>query len=146
MLGKQRVIVGIRASSQDELGLIGGLVVDRAEVRLDDDDLVTSQFDGKKRVRLLQGQSPSHISSSKSPHRFWFADNRHIARSGGASDVDSFALSDLRLCIIRREVHDPAIIRGSAIVVALRRQGWDRKANHKSSHKEILSHWPETFL
>jgi hypothetical protein len=57
MLGKQRVIVGIRASSQDELGLIGGLVVDRAEVRLDDDDLVTSQFDGKKRVRLLQDSS-----------------------------------------------------------------------------------------
>jgi hypothetical protein len=63
-LGKQRVIVGIRAPSQDELWLIGGLVVDRAEVRLDDDDLVTSQFDGKKRVRLLQDSPSLRVSTA----------------------------------------------------------------------------------
>ena len=63
-MGKQRVIVGIRAPSQDELWLIGGLVVDRAEVRLDDDDLVTSQFDGKKRVRLLQDSPSLRVSTA----------------------------------------------------------------------------------
>jgi hypothetical protein len=48
------MIVCVRTPSQDELGPVIWHVIDREEISLDDDDLVTSQFDGKKRVKLLQ--------------------------------------------------------------------------------------------
>ena len=83
---------------------------------------------------------------SSSPSGLRFADDGHILFGYFPSDIDSFTLPNFRLGVIGRYVYYPAIIRGSAIVVAFRRHGGDRKANHKSHHKKVLSHWPEAFL
>ena len=80
-----------------------------------------------------------------SPCRLWFADNGHINVRCGPSDVDSLALSDRGLCVARRNVYDPAIIRRRTIVLALGSEGGHGKANNEDDDEKKLKHLA-TFL
>src|SRR5262245_58876715 len=74
------------------------------------------------------------------PGRLWFADDGHVDRIDRSGDVHPFAIPDRRLVVVRRYVHDPALIARPAIVIAFGGEGRAREAEHQNPNEKISSH------
>jgi hypothetical protein len=88
-------------------------------------------------ARCAQGLEQLHVWL---PGSLWFADNGHVDRIDRSGDVHPFAIPDRRLVVVRRYVHDPALIARPAIVMAFGGEGRARKAKHQNPNEKISSH------